>query len=78
MLIGSNEHQSLDNAALFKPVTKYSVEVQDVHNIPEALTNAFRAAQKGQAGAAFISFPQDVVTEHTTQNTSVCSPLLQN
>lgn len=60
-------HQSLDNAALFKPVTKYSVEVQDVHNIPEALTNAFRAAQKGQAGAAFISFPQDVVTEHTTQ-----------
>ncbi|AWI38413.1 acetolactate synthase [Bacillus safensis FO-36b] len=60
-------HQSLDNAALFKPVTKYSVEVQDVNNIPEALTNAFRAAQKGQAGAAFISFPQDVVTEHTTQ-----------
>lgn len=41
-------HQSLDNAALFKPVTKYSVEVQDVHNIPEALTNAFRAAQKGR------------------------------
>lgn len=60
-------HQSLDNAALFKPVTKYSVEVQDVNNIPEALTNAFRAAQRGQAGAAFISFPQDVVTEHTTQ-----------
>lgn len=59
-------HQSLDNAALFKPVTKYSVEVQDVKNIPEALTNAFRAAQSGQAGAAFISFPQDVVTEETS------------
>ncbi|MEI2405440.1 acetolactate synthase AlsS [Niallia taxi] len=59
-------HQSLDNAALFKPVTKYSVEVQDVKNIPEALTNAFRAAKSGQAGAAFISFPQDVVTEETS------------
>ncbi|WP_445486694.1 acetolactate synthase AlsS [Niallia sp. 03133] len=58
-------HQSLDNAALFKPVTKYSVEVQDVNNIPEALTNAFRAAKSGQAGAAFISFPQDVVLEKT-------------
>ncbi|WP_338527267.1 thiamine pyrophosphate-binding protein, partial [Bacillus sp. MAG717A] len=67
-------HQSLDNAALFKPVTKYSVEVQDVHNIPEALTNAFRAAQKGQAGAAFISFPQDVVTEHTTQTAVSAHP----
>ncbi|MGP7817266.1 acetolactate synthase AlsS [Niallia sp. 01092] len=59
-------HQSLDNAALFKSVTKYSVEVQDVNNIPEALTNAFRAAKSGQSGAAFISFPQDVITEKTT------------
>ncbi|NPC94385.1 acetolactate synthase AlsS [Bacillus sp. WMMC1349] len=55
-------HQSMDNAALFKPITKYSVEVEDPHNIQEAVTNAFRAAASGQAGAAFISFPQDVMT----------------
>ncbi|WP_181217496.1 acetolactate synthase AlsS [Bacillus subtilis] len=58
-------HQSLDNAALFQPITKYSVEVQDVKNIPEAVTNAFRIASAGQAGAAFVSFPQDVVNEVT-------------
>ncbi len=58
-------HQSLDNAALFQPITKYSVEVQDTGNIPEAVTNAFRAASAGQAGAAFVSFPQDVVNEIT-------------
>ncbi|AME07187.1 acetolactate synthase AlsS [Bacillus siamensis] len=58
-------HQSLDNAALFQPITKYSVEVQETGNIPEAVTNAFRAASAGQAGAAFVSFPQDVVNEVT-------------
>ncbi|KXZ17137.1 acetolactate synthase AlsS [Bacillus nakamurai] len=59
-------HQSLDNAALFQPITKYSVEVQETGNIPEAVTNAFRAASAGQAGAAFVSFPQDVVNEITS------------
>ncbi|KYD06468.1 Acetolactate synthase, catabolic [Bacillus atrophaeus] len=58
-------HQSLDNAALFQSITKYSVEVQDTGNIPEAVTNAFREASAGQAGAAFVSFPQDVVNEVT-------------
>lgn len=71
-------HQSLDNAALFQPITKYSVEVQDVKNIPEAVTNAFRIASAGQAGAAFVSFPQDVVNEVTnTKNLrAVAAPKL--
>lgn len=61
-------HQSMNNAALFQPITKYSVEVEDPYNIPEAITNAFRAATSGQAGAAFISFPQDVISEPVTAN----------
>ncbi|WEZ05494.1 acetolactate synthase AlsS [Bacillus subtilis] len=71
-------HQSLDNAALFQPITKYSVEVQDVKNIPEAVTNAFRIASAAQAGAAFVSFPQDVVNEVTnTKNVrAVAAPKL--
>ncbi|WP_434517561.1 acetolactate synthase AlsS [Bacillus subtilis] len=71
-------HQSLDNAALFQPITKYSVEVQDVKNIPEAVTNAFRIASAGQAGAVFVSFPQDVVNEVTnTKNVrAVAAPKL--
>ncbi|AGE65208.1 alpha-acetolactate synthase protein [Bacillus subtilis XF-1] len=71
-------HQSWDKAALFQPITKYSVEVQDVKNIPEAVTNAFRIASAGQAGAAFVSFPQDVVNEVTnTKNVrAVAAPKL--
>ncbi|MCE5169200.1 acetolactate synthase AlsS [Paenibacillus profundus] len=55
-------HQSMDNAALFQPVTKYSVEVQHPDNLPEVLTNAFRAATSPRPGAALVSLPQDVIT----------------
>ena len=55
-------HQSMDNAALFQPVTKYSAEVQHPDNLPEVLTNAFRAATSPRQGAAFVSLPQDVIT----------------
>ena len=54
-------HQSMDNAALFKPITKYSVEVQDGNTLSEIIANAYRHAKSGMPGASFISIPQDVV-----------------
>lgn len=54
-------HQSMDNAALFKPITKYSVEVQDGNTLSEIIANAYRHAKSGMSGASFISIPQDVV-----------------
>ncbi|GGL53570.1 acetolactate synthase AlsS [Sporolactobacillus putidus] len=61
-------HQSMDNAALFQPITKFSAEVVDPKNVPEVVTNAFRAAESTQAGASVVSFPQDVLTAKTTVN----------
>jgi acetolactate synthase-1/2/3 large subunit len=58
-------HQSMDNAALFQPITKFSAEVVDPKNVPEVVTNAFRAAESTEAGAALVSFPQDVLTAKT-------------
>ncbi|WP_010631417.1 acetolactate synthase AlsS [Sporolactobacillus vineae] len=58
-------HQSMDNAALFQPITKFSAEVVDPKNVPEVVTNAFRAAESTEAGAAIVSFPQDVLTTKT-------------
>ncbi|WP_026832291.1 MULTISPECIES: acetolactate synthase AlsS [Exiguobacterium] len=52
-------HQSMDNQALFTPITNFSAEVQDADNIPEVLSNAFRTAET-TSGAAFVSIPQDV------------------
>ncbi|WP_165004607.1 MULTISPECIES: acetolactate synthase AlsS [unclassified Enterococcus] len=54
-------HQSMDNAALFQPITKYSAEVQDPETISEVIANAYRMAKSSKKGASFISIPQDVV-----------------
>jgi acetolactate synthase I/II/III large subunit len=56
-------HQSLDTVSLFKPVAKYSVEVEAPEAIGEVIANAFRAAESGRPGAAFISLPMDVMTD---------------
>lgn len=54
-------HQSLDNVSVFRPLTKYSAEVQVPDDLSEALANAFRAASTPRAGGAFLSVPQDVL-----------------
>ncbi|MBK0995690.1 acetolactate synthase AlsS [Enterococcus faecium] len=54
-------HQSMDNAALFQPITEYSAEIQDPETISEVIANAYRMAKSSKKGASFISIPQDVV-----------------
>lgn len=53
-------HQSTPAAAMFAPITNYSVEIQDPTNISEILSNAIAAANGPKPGAAFVSLPQDV------------------
>lgn len=53
-------HQSLDTVSLFKPVTRFSAQVDTPDSIGEVVANAFRAAETGRRGAAFVSLPQDV------------------
>ncbi|WP_056975569.1 acetolactate synthase AlsS [Lacticaseibacillus sharpeae] len=59
-------HQSIRNADLLAPVTKYSAEVQDPNNISEMLANAYQAAESGKQGASFVSVPQDVTDSVVT------------
>jgi acetolactate synthase I/II/III large subunit len=56
-------HQSLDTVNLFKPITKYSAEIDAPEAIGEVLAGAFRAAEGGRPGAAFVSLPMDVMVE---------------
>lgn len=58
-------HQSMRNAEMFAPITKYSAEVQDVDNISELMANAWRTAASGKQGASFVSIPQDVTDAET-------------
>src|ERR1700723_867078 len=55
-------HQTLDSVGLCKPVTKYSAEIDSPAATAEVLSAAFRAAESGRPGAAFVSLPIDVVT----------------
>jgi acetolactate synthase-1/2/3 large subunit len=59
-------HQTMDTVSLFRPVTKFSAEIDSSHAISEVLSSAFRAAESGRPGAAFISLPADVMTGQTT------------
>jgi acetolactate synthase-1/2/3 large subunit len=54
-------HQSLDTATLFRPVAKFSAEVDSEQAIGEVLANAFRAAESPRPGAAYVALPSDVM-----------------
>jgi acetolactate synthase-1/2/3 large subunit len=59
-------HQSMDTVGLFRPVTKFSAEIDSPSAISEVVANAFRAAESGRPGAAFISAPKDVMLGEAT------------
>lgn len=59
-------HQSMDTVDLFRPVTKFSAEIDSPSAISEVVANAFRAAESGRPGAAFISAPKDVMVGEAT------------
>jgi acetolactate synthase-1/2/3 large subunit len=55
-------HQSMDTVNLFRPITKFSAEIDSPQTVSEVVANAFRAAESARPGAAFVSAPQDVMT----------------
>lgn len=55
-------HQRMDTINLFRPITKYSVEIDAPASVPEVVANAFRTAESNRPGAAFISAPPDIMT----------------
>lgn len=66
MLLKST-HQNADNVLIMSGVTKKSVIISDVNNIPEAVENCFRTACTPKRGACFISVPQDVLSCETKE-----------
>ncbi|MEJ0003989.1 MAG: acetolactate synthase AlsS [Pararobbsia sp.] len=54
-------HQTMDSVSLCKPVTKFSASVASPEAVAEVVSNAFRAAESGRPGAAFVSLPRDIM-----------------
>jgi acetolactate synthase I/II/III large subunit len=59
-------HQSMDAVAALKPFTKYTGEVNDPDNVPEAVANAIRVALTAPRGAAAVVLPADVLAAPTS------------
>ena len=54
-------HQTMDAVSILKPVTKYSVTVGAPDQLNEVMGNAFRAAEGGRPGAAYVNLPRDIM-----------------
>jgi acetolactate synthase I/II/III large subunit len=55
-------HQTMNSVDMCKPVTKFSAEIDAPESVAEVVTNAFRAAESGRPGAAFVSLPKDIMS----------------
>lgn len=69
-----SRHQNIEAAALFAPITKWSVEIEDTSAIPEAMAQAFRTAAEPRLGATHLAFPTDILTETATTKPLVRLP----
>ncbi|WP_407178648.1 acetolactate synthase AlsS [Bradyrhizobium sp. STM 3562] len=54
-------HQTMDSVSIMKPVTKFSATVGAPDQLGEVLANAFRAAESGRPGAAYVNLPIDIM-----------------
>src|ERR1700756_5092328 len=54
-------HQTMDAVAIMKPVTKFSATVGAASQVNEVVINAFRAAESGRPGAAYVNLPKDIM-----------------
>jgi acetolactate synthase-1/2/3 large subunit len=54
-------HQSMDTVNLFRPITKFSAEIDSPNSVSEVIAYAFRSAESGRPGAAFVSVPRDIM-----------------
>ncbi len=54
---------TLDQPALFAPITKWSTLAKQANRIPDIFRQAFRVATSGRAGSVQIALPMDVLAE---------------
>mgnify|MGYP001757932714 FL=1 len=59
-LLGTDAFQEADIRGITMPITKHSIMVTDVEEIPQALAEAFHLASTGRPGPVLVDFPKDV------------------
>lgn len=60
-------HQMLDLVNLFKPISKYSVNILEPENVPEIIRKAFKDAEAEKPGGSFISLPENIAASEVSE-----------
>ncbi|WP_428029157.1 thiamine pyrophosphate-binding protein [Ancylobacter sp.] len=60
---GREAFQEVDYRAVFGPLAKWAVEIDEAARIPEIVARAFRVAMQGRPGPVVIALPEDVLSE---------------
>lgn len=60
---GREAFQEVDYRAVFGPLAKWAVEIDEAARIPEIIARAFRVAMQGRPGPVVIALPEDVLSE---------------
>ena len=58
--IHKETHQHVDLVDLFRPISKYAVQVIEPETIPEVVRKAFKQAQSEKPGVSFIDLPENI------------------
>ena len=57
--------QELDYKAVFGPMCKWAVEIDDADRVPELVCRAFTVAQSGRPGPVVVALPEDMLIQET-------------
>ncbi|MFQ5974142.1 MAG: thiamine pyrophosphate-binding protein, partial [Alphaproteobacteria bacterium] len=60
---GREAFQEVDLCAMFTPLAKWAVRIENPSRIPEVVSHAFHVATSGRPGPVVVSLPEDVLGE---------------
>lgn len=60
---GREAFQEVDYEAMFGPLAKWAVEVDDAARLPEIVARAFSVAVSGRPGPVVVALPEDMLTD---------------
>jgi acetolactate synthase-1/2/3 large subunit len=66
--LGREAFEEFDLVSIFRPITKYSYQVERTEKIPELLRRAFKVSLFGRPGPVFLAIPQDLLREERDFN----------
>lgn len=70
-IVYNEAHQCVDGLSILKPLTKYSVEIDDPNDIDMVLESAFAASGSLPFGPSFVSIPIEMFSAQVDDNISI-------